>query len=232
MQDRSFFLLCLSYTIIHSWGYHNKYEGSEKGCSGWSCVTYTSCLNQGSQQACKWGILKTYKRHGRIKSFLPVSLMDLKRGNNSRSSLLPCISKIPWTGSLEAGQTSTPYGCMCIEVKEVCFLSFIELHENTYLLSLSASQKDLFVLHSYTTVLLRKVFIHPRLFFRKSLRSRCSKWSISYMEYVPLKSRSCWIYCKGGLGPGVTQGPLQEMLVWLWGTGGAAAIMIQPSQRN
>lgn len=37
------------------------------------------------------------------------------------------------------------YGCMCTEVKEVCFLSFTELHENTYLLSLSASQKDLFL---------------------------------------------------------------------------------------
>lgn len=31
MQDSSFLLLCLSYTIIHSWGYPNKYEGSEKG---------------------------------------------------------------------------------------------------------------------------------------------------------------------------------------------------------
>lgn len=44
MQDKSFFLLCLSYTIIHSWGYPNKKEGSEKGCSGCSCVTFTSCL--------------------------------------------------------------------------------------------------------------------------------------------------------------------------------------------
>lgn len=44
MKDRIFFLLCLSYTIIYSWGYPNKNEGSKKGCSGCSCVTFTSCL--------------------------------------------------------------------------------------------------------------------------------------------------------------------------------------------
>jgi len=82
--------------------------------------------------------------------FLPVSLIKPKRGSNTVSSLLPCTSKVPSTGSLGTGQTPSPYGCKCPEAKEV-FLLFEELHVS-HLPSLSASQ-DLFpyaLLHSYS----------------------------------------------------------------------------------
>lgn len=80
-------------------------------------------------QSCRWRILKTSERCGTINRFLPVSLIEPKRGSNTTSSLLHCTSKSSFNRKLRGRVMDAfalkPRKAACSLLRNcMCYLSF------------------------------------------------------------------------------------------------------------